>query len=268
MDFFGHLGIDFRLLTAQLINFGLLLWILAKFVYRPIVDRIERDETTLAKAKREKEQLVNDRKAFKEQQDRDVKTAQSEAKRIVSEANSVAKRAMKRADMENARELAAVLTEAKRRLAKERESLKASIADDWSQQLVDSLQSTLSKTISESLRREFQTKVFLTTLIQDIHSVDLRRIYSLGLGEKEARELFTDKAGPVVLSYAFAPTKPQRAKIEDALKEKLGLLPNVTSHKDQKLASGFRLEVAGTVIESNLLALFTENLRHAADQHD
>ena len=51
MEILGKLGIDIKLLIAQIINFGLLLWLLKKFLYAPIVRRIEKDERELNEAK-------------------------------------------------------------------------------------------------------------------------------------------------------------------------------------------------------------------------
>ncbi|MDP3735055.1 MAG: ATP synthase F0 subunit B [bacterium] len=42
MELFGKLGIDVRLLIAQLINFAVLLFVLKKFLYRPVLDVLER----------------------------------------------------------------------------------------------------------------------------------------------------------------------------------------------------------------------------------
>jgi len=43
MELLGKLGVDPRLLLAQIVNFGLLLLILNKFLYKPLIKKIEKD---------------------------------------------------------------------------------------------------------------------------------------------------------------------------------------------------------------------------------
>ena len=61
MEILGKLGIDIKLLIAQIINFGLLLWLLKKFLYVPIVRRIEKDERELNEAKIQTEVLEKEK---------------------------------------------------------------------------------------------------------------------------------------------------------------------------------------------------------------
>ena len=67
MELLGNLGIDVSLLIAQMINFGLLLWLLTKFLYRPIVKRIEKDEKELKQARIQKKELEQQKNSFAEQ---------------------------------------------------------------------------------------------------------------------------------------------------------------------------------------------------------
>ena len=41
-DLFGALGIDWRLLVLQVVAFGILVWLLGKFVYPQLVSTIEK----------------------------------------------------------------------------------------------------------------------------------------------------------------------------------------------------------------------------------
>ena len=57
MEFLKNLGIDVKLLIAQIINFGLLLWLLKKLLYKPFIKRIEKDEKERESARVENENL-------------------------------------------------------------------------------------------------------------------------------------------------------------------------------------------------------------------
>jgi F-type H+-transporting ATPase subunit b len=97
IKFLGQLGIDFRLLIAQIINFGLLLWLLKRFIYRPIIDRIEKDEVELKKAQTETEKLRQDKTQFSQQQKDDLKQTRQQAREVIAEAEEIAEKIKKQA---------------------------------------------------------------------------------------------------------------------------------------------------------------------------
>jgi F-type H+-transporting ATPase subunit b len=96
MEFLGNLGIDVKLLVAQIINFGLLLWLLTKFLYRPIIKRIEKDETELKQAQIQNKELGQQKNAFAEQKKKEIAEAKKQAREIIKEAENIAKEIKKR----------------------------------------------------------------------------------------------------------------------------------------------------------------------------
>ena len=97
MEFLGKLGIDIRLLIAQIINFGLLLWLLNKFLYRPIIERIEKDEAELARAKKLQEEFERQKNVLQEQEKQETAEAKERARQIIKEAEDVAQEVRSRA---------------------------------------------------------------------------------------------------------------------------------------------------------------------------
>lgn len=90
MEILGSLGIDVKILIAQIINFGLLLWILSKFMYKPILKRIEEDENDLESVRTQKTSLEEDLKIFTEKKESDIKETKNRARKIIKEAEEVA----------------------------------------------------------------------------------------------------------------------------------------------------------------------------------
>jgi len=86
MELLEKLGIDWRLLIAQLINFVVLLGVLYKFAYKPLLkllqDRSEKIEKSLADAKRIEEHLG----AAQKEQRRIIADAEREASKVREEA--------------------------------------------------------------------------------------------------------------------------------------------------------------------------------------
>jgi F-type H+-transporting ATPase subunit b len=74
MEALGALGIDFKLLIAQIINFGILLAILVKILYRPILKALE-----------ERKQRIEESLKKAEEIDRKVITVEDECKAKLEE---------------------------------------------------------------------------------------------------------------------------------------------------------------------------------------
>lgn len=116
MEFLGKLGIDIKLLIAQIVNFGLLLWLLTKFVYNPIIKRIEGDERKLKKAQEQTEALEKEKKSFIVERGVEITNAKKRAKEIIQEADSMAENIKKRTLEETEKEKQAVIKQINTRL--------------------------------------------------------------------------------------------------------------------------------------------------------
>lgn len=116
MEILGNLGIDIKLLIAQIINFGLLLWLLKKFLYAPIIRRIEKDERELNEAKNQKEKLEKEKQQFQEQKIKELAEARKKTESIIAEAQNLAKKIEERAQKETEEEKEKILQQIRSRL--------------------------------------------------------------------------------------------------------------------------------------------------------
>lgn len=87
----AKLGVDWKLLLAQVVNFFLLLVVLRKYAYRPILRALEKRERSIAKS-------VDDAKAIEQnlanstrERERILEQAQKDANAILAEARASAK---------------------------------------------------------------------------------------------------------------------------------------------------------------------------------
>lgn len=116
MQFLGNLGIDVKLLIAQIINFGVLLWLFSKFLYKPIIERIEKDEAELTQAQMKKEELEQEKKAFEQQKASEIAEVKQRSQKIIKEAEEIAKEIKNRAREEAENEKQAIIKQIKARL--------------------------------------------------------------------------------------------------------------------------------------------------------
>lgn len=117
MDVLSKLGIDIRLLIAQIINFGILLWLLNMLLYKPVVKRIEKDEQDLKQAALLKESLEKEKEALENKRKKTIQDSKKESEKIISEAEQIAKRILTKARAEAREEKEAVVDQIKTRLA-------------------------------------------------------------------------------------------------------------------------------------------------------
>lgn len=117
MELLGKLGIDYRLLVAQIVNFGILLWILTRFVYRPVIARIESDEEELRRAREEQRKLEEERGSFEERKTREIAQAKERSREIIQETEEIAQEMRRQTQEEVEHEKRAVIRQIKSRLA-------------------------------------------------------------------------------------------------------------------------------------------------------
>lgn len=116
MELLGKLGIDIKLLIAQILNFTLLLWILTKFLYKPIIKKIEEDEKELDKAKIQSLELKQKKEIFEQKQKKEIEKIREKVTQIINEAENIAISIKERAEKETKEEKAAVIKQIKSRL--------------------------------------------------------------------------------------------------------------------------------------------------------
>lgn len=116
MNLLGNLGIDIWLLGAQIINFILLLWVLKRFIYTPLIKRIEEDERMILRAQTEEEKLEKRTKALERKEKQITTRARNKAESIIRGAEEIAEDIKKKASAESAAEKEAVIAQVRERL--------------------------------------------------------------------------------------------------------------------------------------------------------
>ena len=125
MDVLAKLGVDWKLLVAQVVNFLVLLWVLRRFAYRPMLEflekRTKRIESGLRDAKRAAEKLSEI-----EAKEREVlEEARKESAAIVARARESAERIADKVMIESREESERILIETRKKVDAERESMRA-----------------------------------------------------------------------------------------------------------------------------------------------
>ena len=149
MEALSSLGVDGRILLAQIVNFLILLWILNRFVYRPLLGFLEKRTATI-------EQGLEDAKQARQQLDtasEEVKKihsqAQQEAKSLIAQAEQVAKQQRESAITETKAKIYQMLAQGEAQLAEERTKMLAEVKGELVQLVVMATEKVLQKNIDD-----------------------------------------------------------------------------------------------------------------------
>jgi len=142
------LGINWALLIAQIVNFGILVWLLTRFLYRPVLnmlnERTRRVQESLKEAEHVKEQLA------RANQDYDDKLAQArqEAAAILAQAQERGKLQEQEIVAQARQEAERIRADAREQAAQEREQL----LRDLKSQMAELVTLTASRVLGEELK--------------------------------------------------------------------------------------------------------------------
>jgi F-type H+-transporting ATPase subunit b len=223
--------IDWFTVIAQAVNFLILVWLLKRFLYQPIINAIDARErhiaAQLADADAKKAEALIEREEFKrknEEFDRGRAALQS---RTTEEATAERRRLF-----DAARRDADVLsTKQQDKLRSEYQRLNEEIARRTRSEVFAIARKTLADLAGASLETQM-VEVFV------------RRLRDLDTGEKKKTALMP-QTSPVLVRSAFELAPAQRSLIEDAVKETLATEIQVKFEIAPDLISGIELLVLG-----------------------
>jgi F-type H+-transporting ATPase subunit b len=225
--------IDWFTVAAQLINFLILVWLLKRFLYRPILDAIDAREARIAA----------------ELADADTKKAEARKERDDFQHKNAAFEQQRAALLSQARDEAKA--ERQRLLDEARQA-----ADILSAQRLQTL-SNDSHQLNQSIRRRTQAEVFAIArrALTDLATASLeermaevlsRRLRSLdGQAKEDFAKALKGATGPALVRSAFDLPAEQRATVQSALNETFSAEIKVKYETAPDLVSGIELTTNG-----------------------
>ncbi len=231
--------IDWFTVVAQAVNFLILVWLLRRFLYRPILAAIDARERRIAA----------------ELADADAKKAEAQKEREEF--------ARKNAEFDQRH--AALLNQATEEAAAERERLFEAASKDGDSlraRRQDKLQSEY-QSLQEEIARRTRVEVFAiarkalldlagTSLEAQMVEVFVRRLRGLDVEERKRLASSLTPGTFVMVRSAFELAAMQRTRIEDAVKEMLAAETQVRFELAPDLVSGLELIMQGQKIAWNI----------------
>jgi F-type H+-transporting ATPase subunit b len=232
--------IDWFTVAAQAVNFLLLVWLLKRFLYKPILGAIEEREKRIASQLQDAEKKKEE--ALKEQIDFQHKNEDFERQRatLLLEVTNFGKT-----------ERAKLLEKAR----SDSEQLRVKLTKTTNDEL-ESLNrkiGTLAREEVFSVARKTLADLADVSLEERITAIFVRRLHDMD--DKQTAELRAGPGGssqPMLLRSAFALATPQRTQIETVVKRLFGEGAGIEFETRPDLISGIELTANGQKIAWNI----------------
>lgn len=237
--------IDWFTVGAQAVNFLILVWLMKRFLYKPILNAIDAREkkvaAELADADAKRAEALKERDQFQQKNDE----FDRQRLELMNKAQDDAK-AEREKLLEEARQAAEQLrVKSKERFAIDAENLKQSISHRTQQEVFAIARKTLSDLASASLEEQI-TATFIRRISEMDSSTRAGLVASLTSGSPSS-----SPNNPTVRS-AFELSPEQRAAIEAALNQALSLHLQLNFQTAPELISGIELVANGQSIAWNI----------------
>ena len=223
--------IDWFTFAAQIINFLILVWLLKRFLYKPVLEAMERRKSTIAKqfkvAEEAGQKAAEEQKKFVAMQEDFKKSVAKELQDVRQEAEKLRESLLDevRQDAENARNQWHLTVE------KEKKAFLDETSRTLSNQLQQLSRATLRDLAGEPLEKRI-IKTFVRKLDQEKDT--LRALHDAADADKT-----------VAVSSAFALDDDLQSELEKQVQSLLDLDVTFVYQKDSGLIAGISLEAGG-----------------------
>ncbi len=150
------LGIEWKELIAQAINFGLLIFILTKLLYKPVMKSIEDKQKSIEAAKNMSLEMEKKLQDGVEAQKKVLDKARAESEKIIKNAETSAS-ILKKSLLEDAKHQAQnVVAQGEAKIREENEKLRRDIKKEVGTLVSDAIEKTVGKYIDEKAKHSLK----------------------------------------------------------------------------------------------------------------
>lgn len=155
MDFLNDFGVQPILLAAQIVNFLVLLFILKKLLYKPILKVLKERRDTIAQSLKNTEEIEKKLLKTEEERQKVLDKTTLEAKKIIEEASKSAELVVAEAHVKAQQDINGMVEKGRQTIVLEREKMQQEIREELS----DIVTVSLKKIITESLDPKKQKEI-------------------------------------------------------------------------------------------------------------
>lgn len=150
------LGIDLKIILVQIVNFGILVFVLNKFLYKPVLKAVKAKKEEYALIAKDKEEIAKEAEAMNSKRELIIKSAQKEKTDAVKEARLEAASLKKDALQKAQKEAKEIIEKAKKEIAAEKSKLNRAYDKD----VLDAAFAVAEKVIGKSADKKEVEKAY------------------------------------------------------------------------------------------------------------
>ncbi|MEY3784501.1 MAG: F0F1-type synthase subunit b, F-type H+-transporting ATPase subunit b [Candidatus Parcubacteria bacterium] len=155
MELFTALGLDIRILIAQFINFAVLVFVLYRFAYNPVLELLEERKRKINQSVEEVEASQKLLQNAQAESDKIILDSKKAARNIIDEAQAVAEKsaaAILSEAEENTKKMTAV---AQSKIQAEKDLIMSDVQDDMTRLVVDATEKLIQKRYETEADKQF-----------------------------------------------------------------------------------------------------------------
>jgi F-type H+-transporting ATPase subunit b len=152
------LGLDGKLLAAQIVNFIILVLILRKFLYGPLLNLLEQRRVAIEESQRKAKEMEQRFTDFETEHKQRIQESKEEAKRILESARTTAATLQAESVIQTQKQADQMIERAKLEIDQERDKAMEEIQHDISGLVVAATKKVLGKTITADINEALVKK--------------------------------------------------------------------------------------------------------------
>ena len=233
MEFLGKIGIDPKLLIAQMINFLVLLWVLERFLYKPLRKKLT-ERVDKAKAIEEgKREIARTKEEMAKKNEEIIQQAREKTKKILEEGKQISEEEKERVLERTEEEVREILRE-----AREKAELSIKLTKEKEEKfIVEKAKKVVEEVLSSSFSRNLHKK-YIEDIIEEMKRIDFAKINK-------------NEISSVIIVSAYPLDRFERKKLADFLFSKLRN-PAFEEKIDLSLIAGIKVLLDGFTIDGSL----------------
>jgi len=151
MELIEKLGIDWRLVIAQVINFLILLAVLYKFLYKPILKILDQRTKKITQGLKDAEKIKEDLIKVEEQKEQKIIAAKKDAEAIIKKAQLSSEQNRQEHLVKTKQEVQDIVAKTKVQIQEEKEKMIKEAKTELAGMVASATQKVLGKSVDEKI---------------------------------------------------------------------------------------------------------------------
>lgn len=163
MEILNEFGVEWKLLVAQIVNFFLLLFILKKILYKPILTMLEERRTKIAESMKNAEEIEKKLEKIEKEREDTIQKASKEAMVLLEDATKTSSQIIEEAHQKASEDIEQIIAKAHLQIASDRDKMRQEIREELAELVSVAMTSVYEKKLTKADQEEIIKSTLKTT---------------------------------------------------------------------------------------------------------